>query len=116
MKNDEAARILERILDEDGCYLTESARAALQMGADALRGQKSEEEREQALWIPIAERKPIVGHDVLFSLSGVYAAEGCLRDDGDWWQFRWDATVPGSQVDAWRPLPASYRGGQYGKS
>ena len=111
MKNEEDARLLERILDEDGCYLTEAAKKALQKGIYALLdADRSEEEREQALWIPISERKPVVGHDVLFSLAGVYAAEGCLRDDGDWWQFRWDATVPGHQVDAWRPLPGSYRG------
>lgn len=61
-------------------------------------------------WIPCSERLPKVGEDVLFSVSGVYAAEGCLRADGNWAQFRWDGIQHKNMVDAWMPLPQPYQG------
>ena len=61
-------------------------------------------------WIPCSERLPKVGEDVLFSVAGVYAAEGCLRADGNWAQFRWDGIQHKNMVDAWMPLPEPYEG------
>ena len=79
MKNEEAARLLERILDEDGCYLTEAAKKALQKGIYALLdADRSEEEREQALWIPIsammrfADKVSTVPSCVLVVLTAIY--------------------------------------------
>lgn len=60
-------------------------------------------------WIPCSERLPKVGENVLFSVGGMYAAEGCLREDGDWAQFRWTSIQPKNAVDAWQPLPAPYK-------
>lgn len=61
-------------------------------------------------WIPCSERLPEIGQSVLFSVGGVYSAEGCLREDGDWAQFRWDAIQRKDMVGAWKPLPEPYRG------
>ena len=60
-------------------------------------------------WIPCSERLPEVGEDVLFSVSGIYAAEGCLREDGNWAQFRWDGIQHKNMVDAWVQLPEPYK-------
>ena len=60
-------------------------------------------------WIPVSERLPKVGEDVLFSIDTMYVSEGCLRDDGDWWQFRWNSVQPKKYVIAWMPLPEPYR-------
>ena len=59
-------------------------------------------------WIPCSERLPEVGRCVLLSVGGLYTAEGCLRDDGDWNQFRWDAIQRKDMVGAWMPLPEPY--------
>lgn len=61
-------------------------------------------------WIPCSERLPEVGEDVLFSVGGVYVAEGCLREDGGWVQFRWNATQLKDVVGAWRRLPEPWEG------
>ena len=63
-------------------------------------------------WIPVAERLPQVGQSVLLSVGNLYSAEGCLKDDGDWCQFRWSATQKRDEVDAWMPLPEAYKGEQ----
>ena len=63
-------------------------------------------------WIPCSERLPEVGEDVLFSVGGVYVAEGCLREDGGWVQFRWNATQLKDVVGAWRRLPDPWEGEQ----
>lgn len=62
-------------------------------------------------WIPCSERLPEVGRCVLLSVGGLYTAEGCLRDDGDWNQFRWDAIQRKDMVGAWMPLPEPFKGG-----
>ena len=63
-------------------------------------------------WIPCSERLPEVGRSVLFSVGGMYTAEGCMRDDGDWCQFRWSSVQKRDIVDAWMPLPKPYGGEQ----
>ena len=35
-------------------------------------------------WIPCERELPEVGRSVLISVGGMYTAEGCLREDGDW--------------------------------
>ena len=62
--------------------------------------------------IPCSERLPEVGRSVLLSIGGMYAAEGCLREDGDWTQFRWSAIQRKDMVGAWMPLPKPYKGEQ----
>jgi hypothetical protein len=59
-------------------------------------------------WIPTSVRLPNVGEDVLFSVADMYVAEGCLREDGDWFQFRWSAIRKANEVIAWSPLPKPY--------
>lgn len=63
-------------------------------------------------WIPCSERLPEIGQSVLLSVGGMYSAEGCLREDGDWAQFRWDAIQRKDMVGAWMPLPEPYKGEQ----
>lgn len=61
-------------------------------------------------WIPCSERLPEVGQDILFSVGDLYVSEGCLRADGDWSQFRWQAIQKKDSVKAWMPLPEPWRG------
>ena len=63
-------------------------------------------------WIPCERELPAVGRSVLISVGGIYTAEGCLRDDGDWTQFRWDSIQRKDMVGAWKPLPEPYKGEQ----
>lgn len=56
-------------------------------------------------WIPCERELPEVGRSVLISVGGMYSAEGCLREDGDWAQFRWSAIQRKDMVGAWMPLP-----------
>lgn len=60
-------------------------------------------------WIPCSERLPGVGQSVLMSVGGMYTAEGCLREDGNWAQFRWDAVQRKDMVGAWQPLPEPWK-------
>ena len=60
-------------------------------------------------WISCSERLPKVGQDILMSVGGMYTAEGCLREDGDWAQFRWDTIQRKDMVGAWMPLPEPYK-------
>ena len=69
-------------------------------------------ERNAQQWIPCSERLPEIGQSVLLSVGGMYSAEGCLREDGDWAQFRWDAIQRKDMVGAWKPLPSPYKGEQ----
>lgn len=71
-----------------------------------------EPERMTWRWIPCSERLPEIGQSVLLSVGGMYSAEGCLREDGDWAQFRWDAIQRKDMVGAWKPLPEPYKGEQ----
>lgn len=73
--------------------------------------EKVETEMSLPKWIPVSERLPNVGEDVLMSIHDMYVAEGCMRDDGDWWQFRWSAIQPKEYITAWQPLPEPYKGG-----
>lgn len=63
----------------------------------------------KARWIPCSERLPNICEDILFSVADLYTAEGCLRDDGDWCQFRWDSIIPKDRVTAWMPLPEPHK-------
>lgn len=69
-------------------------------------------EQPEWKWIPCSERLPEIGQSVLLSVGGMYSAEGCLREDGDWAQFRWDAIQRKDMVGAWKPLPEPYKGEQ----
>ena len=66
------------------------------------------EKQEQDRWIPVTERPPEVGQSVMISVAGVYTAEGCLKEDGNWCQFRWSAEHDRAVVGAWKPLPEPY--------
>ena len=79
---------------------------ALDMAIKALKQMNSSE--NQGNWIPCSERLPEVGQDILMSVGGMYTAEGCLREDGDWAQFRWDTIQRKDMVGAWMPLPKPY--------
>lgn len=64
---------------------------------------------EPQKWIPVKEMLPEVGVNVLLSSgNGMFTAEGCLKDDGDWCQFRWSTIWPSDYVDAWMSLPEPY--------
>ena len=63
-------------------------------------------------WIPCERELPEVGRCVLLSVGGMYTAEGCLREDGDWTQFRWNAIQRKDMVGAWKPLEEPYKGEQ----
>ena len=66
---------------------------------------------EPQKWVSCSERLPEVGQNVLLSSgNGMFTAEGCLKDNGDWCQFRWSTTWPGYYVDAWMPLPEPWKG------
>lgn len=60
-------------------------------------------------WIPVTERLPEVGRSVLLSVGkGLYTAEGFLKDDGTWAQYRWSANL--KNVDAWAEMPGPWKG------
>lgn len=59
-------------------------------------------------WISVTKRLPIVGQNIMISVAGKYTAEGCLKDDGNWCQFRWSAEHKPEAVKAWMPLPEPY--------
>lgn len=60
-------------------------------------------------WIPCKERLPEVGRSVLLSVGkGLYTAEGELKHDGTWVQYRWSANI--ENVDAWAEMPEPWRG------
>lgn len=77
----------------------------VELEAKAVAIIKSERHGE---WVPCSKRLPDVGRDVLFCDSE-WTEEGCLRADGDWWQFRWHSVMPKEKVTAWKPLPMPYR-------
>lgn len=60
-------------------------------------------------WIPCKDRLPEVGRNVLMSVGkGLYTAEGELKYDGTWVQYRWSANI--ENVDAWAEMPEPWRG------
>ena len=60
-------------------------------------------------WIPCKERLPEVGRNVLLSVGkGLYTAEGELKYDGTWVQYRWSANI--ENVDAWAEMPEPWKG------
>ena len=60
-------------------------------------------------WIPCSERLPEVGQNVLLSSgNGMFTVEGWLKNDGDWYQFRWNKIWSSDYIDAWMPLPEPY--------
>ncbi len=67
------------------------------------------EKQEQDRWIPVTERLPEVGQSVMITVAGIYTAEGCLKDDGNWCQFRWSTKHKPAIVGAWKPLPEPYK-------
>ena len=67
------------------------------------------EKQEQDKWIPVTKRLPKVGQSVMISVAGIYTAEGCLKDNGNWCQFRWSAEHKPTVVGAWKPLPEPYK-------
>ena len=66
--------------------------------------------KQELKWISCERELPRVGEDVLISVGGMYTAEGCLREDGDWAQFLWDAIIRKDMVGAWQKLPEPWRG------
>lgn len=61
-------------------------------------------------WIPVSERLPEVGRSVLLSVGkGMYTAEGFLKGNGKWAQYRWSANL--DNVDAWAEMPEPWKGG-----
>lgn len=60
-------------------------------------------------WISCKERLPEVGRNVLLSVGkGLYTAEGELKHDGTWVQYRWSANI--ENVDAWAEMPEPWKG------
>lgn len=62
-------------------------------------------------WIPVTERLPGYGEDVLLSIGGVCSVGHCEttnRIDVDWYYDGW--YHPENDVDAWMPLPEPWRG------
>lgn len=56
-------------------------------------------------WIPVSERMPEVGHNVLIAVDDGYVAEGCRAVDNTWVQYRWSTVLSEDKVIAWMPLP-----------
>jgi hypothetical protein len=101
MKLSEAIANIEYARHQIGCE-SDFSEDALDMAISAL------EKQEQERWIPVTERLPEVGQSVMISVAGVYTAEGCLKEDGNWCQFRWSAEHDRAVIGAWRPLPEPY--------
>ncbi len=61
-------------------------------------------------WIPCDKRLPDCHKNVLLSVGkGTYVAEGCLRNDHKWSQFRWNSVLKFNSVDAWCDMPEPYK-------
>ena len=77
---------------------------ALKLGAEALK----------QWWIPVTERLPEYGEDVILSMNGDYGIGYLLPtyDEGryEWYHSGWYYDF--DEVDAWMPLPEPYRGGE----
>lgn len=67
-------------------------------------------DRKVGKWVPVSERLPEVGRSVLMSVGkGMYTAEGFLKGNGKWAQYRWSANL--DNVDAWAEMPEPWKGG-----
>jgi len=61
-------------------------------------------------WISCEKRLPDYNTNVLLSVKeGTYVAEGCLKVDHKWCQFRWNSTLKFNSVDAWCDMPEPYK-------
>lgn len=63
---------------------------------------------EQTRWIPVSERYPIIGQDVLISKGDFVLIDTFCYDsiDETYYFYNYD------DVEAWMPLPTSYQGGE----
>lgn len=59
-------------------------------------------------WIPVSERLPEVGQDVIISVANGYLTWGCLYDVGYYWSCLY-SLIPKDRVIAWMPLPEPYK-------
>ena len=55
-------------------------------------------------WIPVTERLPQIGRNVLMFSTKGRCAEGEFDGSG-WWQYRWSAWINSQEVTHWMPLP-----------
>lgn len=101
------------MLNDDGVAHIYDETYDIVIHCESAEEQKEVEKRLMEMrWIPCSERLPEVGQDVLFSVRDLYVSEGCLREDGDWSQFRWQAIQRKESVTAWMPLPEPWKGEQ----
>lgn len=78
-------------------------------GTDECKLAKDKNVTNKMKWIPVSERLPEVGRNVLLSVGkGLYTAEGELKHDGTWVQYRWSANI--ENVDAWAEMPEPWKG------
>ena len=62
-------------------------------------------------WIPVSERLPEGGHNIIFCDSKGNVCEGVYHAMlGQWVGFRWDSIYHHADVIAWMPLPDPYKG------
>lgn len=96
-----------RLIDADKLDVYEMRfRSALEL-QDYLSAQETIYEKV-GKWIPVSERLPEVGRSVLLSVGkGKYPAEGFLKGNGTWAQYRWSANL--ENVDAWAEMPEPWR-------
>ena len=101
------------MLNDDGVAHIYDETYDIVIHCESAEEQKEVEKRLMKMnWIPCSERLPEVGQDVLFSVHDLFVSEGCLRDDGDWAQFRWQAIQKKEAVTAWMPMPDPWEGEQ----
>ena len=62
-------------------------------------------------WIPVTERLPGYGEDVLLSINGACSVGFCVQtnsNEAEWYYGGW--YHPEDDVDAWMPLPEPWKG------
>lgn len=71
------------------------------------------ERREPVMkWIPVSERLPSYGEDVLLSIDGQFCAVGYIVQTNDerWYEWYYNGWYhPYEDVTAWMPLPEPYK-------